>query len=113
MSVNEADETFKRLSSYPGVHGVIIMNSEGIPIRSSLNHTLTISYVSLIHGFSTKAKAVIKEMDHQNEVTFIRLRSNKDEILIAPDKEFTMIVIQSPIVGSTTARGMFFTQKDK
>ncbi len=35
-------------------------------------------------------------MDHQNELTFIRLRSHKDEILIAPDKEFTMIVVQKP-----------------
>jgi dynein light chain roadblock-type len=35
-------------------------------------------------------------MDHQNDLTFIRLRSHKDEILIAPDKEFTMIVVQKP-----------------
>jgi dynein light chain roadblock-type len=113
MSSNEADDTFKRLIAYPGVYGVIIMNSDGIPIRSSLNPQLTITYVSLIHGFSSKARTVIKEMDNQNEVTFIRLRSNKDEVLIAPDKEFTMIVIQKPVVGSSNARGMFFSSKDK
>ena len=40
---------------------------------------------------------MIKEMDSLNDLTFIRLRSQKDEILIAPDREFTMIVIQKPV----------------
>ena len=94
MTVNEADETFKRLIACKGVEGVIIMNSEGIPVRSTLSNTQTVLYISLIHGLTLKAKACIKEMDHQNELTFIRLRSHKGEVLIAPDKEFTMIVVQ-------------------
>ena len=96
MTVNEADETFKRLIACKGVEGVIIMNSEGIPVRSTMPNTQTVLYISLIHGLALKAKSVIKDMDHQNELTFIRLRSHKGEVLIAPDKEFTMIVVQNP-----------------
>ena len=72
------------------------MNGEGIPIRTTFTQSKTAHYVSLIHGLLNKTKSAIKEMDHLNELSFIRLRSNKDEILIAPDKEFTMIVIQKP-----------------
>lgn len=97
MTVNEADETFKRLIACKGVQGIIVMNSEGIPVRTTFNNNLTILYISQIHGLTAKAKAFVKEMDHANELTFIRLRSHKDEILIAPDKEFTMIVVQKPI----------------
>ena len=74
------------------------MNNEGIPIRTNLPQNKTALIVGLIHGLALKTKAAIKEMDHQNELSFLRLRSHKDEILIAPDKEFTMIVIQKPAV---------------
>lgn len=98
MAVNEAEETFKRLNAFPGVEGIIVINNEGIPIRTTLSQNKTALIVSLIHGLALKTKLAIKEMDHQNELSFIRLRSHKDEILIAPDKEFTMIVIQKPAV---------------
>lgn len=98
MAVNEAEETFKRLAAFPGVQGIIVMNSEGIPIRTTLPQNKTALYVGLIHGLAVKTKSAIKEMDHQNDLTFIRLRSHKDEILIAPDREFTMIVIQKPAI---------------
>ena len=96
MAVNEAEETFKRLIALPGVQGIMVMNSDGIPIRTTLPQSKTALIVGLLHGLLLKTKAAVKEMDHQNELSFIRLRSHKDEILIAPDREFTMIVIQQP-----------------
>ena len=96
MAVNEAEETFKRLIALPGVQGIMVMNSEGIPIRTTLPQNNTALVVGLLHGLLLKTKAAIKELDHQNELSFIRLRSHKDEILVAPDREFTMIVIQQP-----------------
>lgn len=98
MAVNEAEETFKRLSALPGVQGIIVMNSDGIPIRTTLAQSKTALYVGLIHSFVAKTKSAIKEIDHQNDLSFIRLRSRNDEILISPDKEFTMIVIQRPAI---------------
>lgn len=32
----------------------------------------------------------------QNDLTFMRIRSVKHEIMVAPDKDFLMIVIQNP-----------------
>lgn len=74
------------------------MNSEGIPIRTTLSQGTTAHYVSLMHGLLNKTKAAVKEMDHLNELTFLRLRSYQNEILIAPDKEFSMVIIQKPII---------------
>lgn len=82
----------------PGVQGVVVINSDGIPIRTTVAQAKTAHLVGLLHGFILKTKSTIKEMDTQNDLTFIRLRSQKDEILIAPDREFTMIVVQKPIV---------------
>jgi hypothetical protein len=32
----------------------------------------------------------------QNELTFLRVRTLKNEVMIAPDKEFMLIVVQNP-----------------
>ena len=32
----------------------------------------------------------------QNDLTFLRIRSKKHEIMVAPDKEYVLIVIQNP-----------------
>ncbi|SBT70691.1 flagellar outer arm dynein-associated protein, putative [Plasmodium malariae] len=31
-----------------------------------------------------------------NDINFLRLRSKKHEIMIAPDKDYTLIVVQDP-----------------
>ena len=37
--------------------------------------------------------------NNRDELTFLRIRSKKKEILIAPDNEFLMVVIQNPNAG--------------
>lgn len=32
----------------------------------------------------------------QNDLTFLRVRSKKHEIMVAPDKDYLLIVIQNP-----------------
>lgn len=68
--------------------GVMVINSDGIPIRTTVPQAKTAHLVGLLHGFIIKTKSTIKEMDNQNDLTFIRLRSQKDEILIAPDRGY-------------------------
>jgi dynein light chain roadblock-type len=69
--------------------GVIIVNSKGISLRSTMNMNDTIEYGSLISSFANNASRQIKENLHEDEeVVFIRIRSKKHEIMIAPDKEF-------------------------
>ena len=36
----------------------------------------------------------IKTLHKEEEITFIKIRSSMYEIMIAPDKEFTLIVLQ-------------------
>lgn len=56
----------------------------GIPIRSTLDATVTQQYAALIKSLSDKARAAIREIDPTNELVFFRLRTKKHEILIAP-----------------------------
>ncbi|KAJ8972379.1 hypothetical protein NQ314_000203 [Rhamnusium bicolor] len=93
---NEVDETMKRIQSHKGVVGTIVVNSEGVPIKSTLDNTTTVQYAGLISSLADKARSVVRDLDPSNDLTFLRIRSKKHEIMVAPDKEFILIVVQNP-----------------
>uniref|UniRef100_A0A3Q2VBR1 Dynein, light chain, roadblock-type 1 n=1 Tax=Haplochromis burtoni TaxID=8153 RepID=A0A3Q2VBR1_HAPBU len=68
-------------------------NENGIPIKSTLDNSSTVQYAGLIHQLVMKARSTIRDIDPQNDLTFMRVRSKKNEIMIAPDKDFFLIVI--------------------
>ncbi|XP_032230563.1 dynein light chain roadblock-type 2 [Nematostella vectensis] len=95
---SEVEETLKRIQGHKGVIGVIIVNSEGIPIRTTLDNSTTVQYTGLIHQLTIKARSTVRDIDPQNDLTFLRIRSKKHEIMVAPDKEYLLVVIQNPTV---------------
>ncbi|KAL1927511.1 hypothetical protein VTP01DRAFT_3748 [Rhizomucor pusillus] len=96
VSTAEIDETLKRLSSRKGVKAVVILNSEGQAIRSTMNEELTKQYGQLISALVTQARTTVSTLDDQNDLTFLRVRTKKHEIMIAPDREYLLIVVQNP-----------------
>uniref|UniRef100_A0A8D0GW03 Dynein light chain roadblock-type 1 n=1 Tax=Sphenodon punctatus TaxID=8508 RepID=A0A8D0GW03_SPHPU len=92
----EVEETLKRIQSQKGVQGIIIVNSEGIPIKSTVDNSTTMQYAGLMHNFIMKARSTVRDIDPQNDLTFLRIRSKKNEIMVAPDKDYFLIVIQNP-----------------
>jgi dynein light chain roadblock-type len=56
---SEVEETLKRIQSHRGVKGVLILNQEGIPIRSNLNQEDTDTYAALISQLNFKVISVI------------------------------------------------------
>ncbi|XP_028667843.1 dynein light chain roadblock-type 1 [Erpetoichthys calabaricus] len=92
----EVEETLKRIQNQKGVQGIIIVNAEGIPIKTTLDNPTTVQYAGLIHQLVIKARSTVRDMDPQNDLTFLRIRSKKNEIMVAPDKEYFLIVIQNP-----------------
>lgn len=74
----------------------MIVNSEGVPIRSTLESRHTLQYSALISQLAAKARSVVRDLDPQNDLTFLRIRSKKHEIMVAPDREYILIVIQDP-----------------
>ncbi|XP_075577369.1 dynein light chain roadblock-type 1 isoform X1 [Pelecanus crispus] len=82
----EVEETLKRIQSQKGVQGIIVVNSEGIPIKSTMDNSTTIQYAGLMHSFIMKARSTVRDIDPQNDLTFLRIRSKKNEIMVAPGK---------------------------
>ncbi|KAJ1481855.1 putative dynein light chain roadblock-type 2 [Baffinella frigidus] len=93
---SEVEATLKRLEGQPGVQGLVIVNQDGIPIRTTFNQEKTVQYAGLITQLCAKARSAVRELDPQNDLTFLRVRSKKHEILVAPDKDYLLIIIQDP-----------------
>lgn len=94
--VQEVEDTYNRIKGHKGVVGVVIVNQDGVAIRSSMDNSTTVQYISAVANLTYKARSAVRDLDPQNDLTFIRVRSKKNEIMIAPDREHNIIVIQSP-----------------
>ncbi|TNJ27246.1 Roadblock-related dynein light chain [Giardia muris] len=95
---SELDETIKRISTRRGVEGIVIINSDGIPIRTSLDEEQATIYAGICSQLVMKGRALINAIDPSDELRLLRFRSRKYELLLAPDKGYVMIVIQNPQV---------------
>ncbi|XP_051485443.1 dynein light chain roadblock-type 2 [Apus apus] len=92
----EVEETLKRIQAHKGVIATIVINAEGIPIRTNLDNSTSVQYAGLLHQLTKKARSTVRDIDPQNDLTFLRIRSKKHEIMVAPDKEYLLIIIQNP-----------------
>jgi dynein light chain roadblock-type len=94
------EETFKRLQSHKGVIGVIVINADGIAIRTTFDNEITVQYAALVSHFTLKARSAVRRLDSDNELKFLRIRSKKHEIMIAPEfdrnNEYYLVVVQDP-----------------
>ena len=89
------EEVLKRIESHKSVIGSIIVNEDGIPIRTTLDNTTTVLYASLLRKVCLLAEGAIHNLHPQDEMLFLRIRTKKDEIIVAPDSGYLMIVIQA------------------
>mmetsp|Transcript_955 Transcript_955/g.1168 ORF Transcript_955/g.1168 Transcript_955/m.1168 type:complete len:112 (-) Transcript_955:1180-1515(-) len=98
--MTEIDQKFKRILSQKGVKSVSVFNADGKVIRSSLTDpNKDRQQASLLSALAKNARETIKEMDPNNTLTFLRLRTLTEEILIAPEKKegkYSLVVVQDP-----------------
>ncbi|CAF0826177.1 unnamed protein product [Didymodactylos carnosus] len=95
MSQAEVEETIKRIQTHKGVQGFIIVSTEGGFVRSTIDNSTTMSLSGLVKPLADKARSAIRDLDPQNDLTFLRIRTKKQEILVAPDKDYLTVVLQA------------------
>ena len=95
-SQSDVEATLQRINNYKGVIGCIVVDEEGTAIRTTCQGGITGDYAEIIPQLSAMARSMVRDLEPQNDLEFLRIRSKKHEIMIAPNKEFTLIVIQDP-----------------
>jgi len=56
----------------------------------SENYGIKLAQLSIL------ARQLVRDLDHSNDLTFVRLSCKKYEFMIAPDKNYFLIVVQEP-----------------
>jgi predicted regulator of Ras-like GTPase activity (Roadblock/LC7/MglB family) len=56
------EETFKRFFSHSGVLGMLVLNGDGIAIRSTFEKDATVAYAALVSGLAARARSVVKHI---------------------------------------------------
>eukprot|EP00938_MAST-03A_sp_MAST-3A-sp1_P002256 g2256.t1 len=93
MTSSVIEETMKRIQSHKGVEAILIVDNDGHVIQSNLKERSE-EHAALLCQLTSKARSVVRTLDNTNDLTFLRIRSKKHEIMISPDKEHMLIVIQ-------------------
>jgi len=52
-----------------------------------MDNSTTVQYAGLMHSLVSQARNCVRDTDPQNDLTFLRIRSKKHEIMIAPGKD--------------------------
>jgi dynein light chain roadblock-type len=98
------DERIERIRLHKGVKGLLIVNlkedkegSSSQPqfVRCTMPHgTETTNYGVKLSSLARQARNLVRDLDPSNDLTFLRVTCKKYELMIAPDKDYFLIVIQ-------------------
>ena len=75
--------------------GTIIVDKEGKPLRTTADAETTEKYAELMPDLAGMARSLVRDLDPQNDLEFLRIRSREDEIMVSPHEDFTLIAIQN------------------
>ena len=85
----------ERIQYHKGVMGLIIIGPDGIPIRSTMDNTTTLQYVGMCKTLCGIAQGVVRDTDPQNDLKILRVRTKKYEVIMAPENDEYLVVIQT------------------
>lgn len=89
-NAENTDRIMKNAKGY-----VVSNNTYGTIATSSYDNTVSVAIVKLICcDLVAAAKSAVRDIDATNDLKFLRIATRKSEYLIAPEKEFTIVVEQ-------------------
>lgn len=56
----------------------------GIAIKSTMDNSTTVQYASHIQRLCQQARSAVRDIDPQNDLSFLRIRTKKHEVMVAP-----------------------------
>ncbi|WZN62738.1 dynein light chain roadblock-type 2 protein [Chloropicon roscoffensis] len=98
--MSEVEATLQRINSHKGIVGTIIVDKDGKPIRTTADAELTEKYAELMPDLAGMARSLVRDLDPQNDLEFLRIRAKDSEVMISPHEDFTLIAIQNLNAGA-------------
>ncbi|XP_026836574.1 dynein light chain roadblock-type 1 [Drosophila erecta] len=87
-------DAFVNLFAHRGARDIMILDSHGVPLRSTCSQRRTFLFVSNLKPLLFMARNVVRDLDPSNDITFMRIRSNMGEIHMTLGSDFILIIVQ-------------------
>ena len=96
----EIDQTLARIQNNKSVIGTLILDSTNRIIHRQFKNGNPEQYAQKLPPLIERAQSLVRDLDPTDDLTFLRVRTDKIEIMIWPDNEYLVVVVQSVIVVS-------------
>eukprot|EP01100_Stratorugosa_tubuloviscum_P004842 TRINITY_DN2224_c2_g1_i1.p1 TRINITY_DN2224_c2_g1~~TRINITY_DN2224_c2_g1_i1.p1 ORF type:complete len:105 (-),score=49.68 TRINITY_DN2224_c2_g1_i1:166-480(-) len=87
----------KRLQNHKGLEGFVISTKQGALLHWYLvERPIALKYAALAQQLLTQSQTLLIDIDSQQSPQVLRLRTNKNELIISQDDNFIIVTIQNP-----------------
>jgi len=101
---NSAEQMYERIKTHKGVEAIVCLNENGQHVRppKGLDDEAADAYAGELKQLYEKAKSAVRDLDPENDLIFMRIKSRKHEIMTVQEENFLLSVVQDPT--ATSAR---------
>ncbi|KAJ6646702.1 Dynein light chain roadblock-type 2 [Pseudolycoriella hygida] len=90
------EECIRLIMQKKDVSDALVIDLNGYPMKSTMSDELTLRHIGLYGQVIDKARFMLTQLDPNDEITFMRIRSKNHEVIITPDDKCIFLVIQNP-----------------
>ncbi|XP_037111105.1 dynein light chain roadblock-type 2-like isoform X3 [Syngnathus acus] len=90
----EVEETLQRIEANGSVMGVIVVNADGLPIRSTFESSKASKYADILRRLTAMARSMVRNVDPQDDLIVMRLSTKNQEVMVAQENSYHLILVQ-------------------
>jgi len=83
----------QKFGSREGVYGTLICDKDGLPLQSDMSASVAEGLAAHVASLMGKVTGVADEVK-RGELSFVNITLQEAEILIAPESDFTLVVLK-------------------
>ena len=103
VAQNEVEERIARIAQHKGVKGLIIVKKTEMKegnqpqiVKTTMPHgPETTAYAVRLSELAITARSLVRDLDPKNDLTFLRISCKVYDMMIAPDRDYFLIVVQN------------------
>jgi len=96
--MSEVEQTLRRIEGNKSVVGTLVLDGKDKVIHSHFKSADPSKYAEKLPPLIDRARCIVRDLDPTNDLTFLRIRADKMEILVAPGDDYTLIVVQNVVL---------------
>lgn len=96
--MSEVDQTLRRIEGNKSVIGTLVLDGNDHVIHSAFKNVDSSKYAEKLPPLIERARCMVRDLDPTNDLTFLRIRADKTEIMVAPGDDYTLIVVQNVVL---------------